>query len=53
MVWGDILLGCVVYGFIVDGIWLIIFGGMIEYGRYFNEVNIFFCVFYINFIFVF
>lgn len=47
---GDIPPGCAAYGFIADGTRLIIFGGMIEYGRYSNEVNILFCAFYINFI---
>ena len=50
---GDIPPGCAAYGFIADGTRLIIFGGMIEYGRYSNEVNIFFCAFYINFISIF
>ena len=35
---GDIPPGCAAYGFICDGTRLIIFGGMVEYGRYSNEV---------------
>lgn len=35
---GDIPPGCAAYGFIADGTRLIIFGGMIEYGRYSNEM---------------
>lgn len=41
---GDIPPGCAAYGFIADGTRLIIFGGMVEYGRYSNEVNTFLCV---------
>lgn len=37
---GDIPPGCAAYGFISEGTRLIIFGGMVEYGRYSNEVNI-------------
>ena len=41
---GDVPPGCAAYGFIADGTRLIIFGGMIEYGRYSNEVSDFlFC----------
>ena len=40
---GDIPPGCAAYGFIADGTRLIIFGGMVEYGRYSNEVNILCC----------
>lgn len=36
---GDVPPGCAAYGFIADGTRLIIFGGMIEYGRYSNEVS--------------
>lgn len=36
---GDIPPGCAAYGFICDGTRLIIFGGMVEYGRYSNEVS--------------
>lgn len=42
---GDIPPGCAAYGFIAEGTRLIIFGGMVEYGRYSNEVNIIRCVF--------
>lgn len=35
---GDIPPGCAAYGFIADGTRLIIFGGMVEYGRYSNEM---------------
>lgn len=35
---GDIFLGCVVYGFICDGIRILVFGGMVEYGKYLNEL---------------
>lgn len=42
---GDIPPGCAAYGFIAEGTRLIIFGGMVEYGRYSNEVNTFLCVF--------
>ena len=41
---GDIPPGCAAYGFIAEGTRLIIFGGMVEYGRYSNEVNILLCV---------
>lgn len=42
---GDIPPGCAAYGFIAEGTRLIIFGGMVEYGRYSNEVNMIRCVF--------
>ncbi|EDO49657.1 predicted protein, partial [Nematostella vectensis] len=35
---GDIPPGCAAYGFICDGTRLILFGGMVEYGRYSNEM---------------
>ena len=35
---GDIPPGCAAYGFIVDGTRLLIFGGMVEYGKYSNEL---------------
>ena len=35
---GDIPPGCAAYGFIAEGTRLITFGGMVEYGRYSNEV---------------
>lgn len=31
--------GCAAFGFICDGVRLLIFGGMVEYGRYSNEVT--------------
>ncbi|KAB7506202.1 Host cell factor 1 [Armadillidium nasatum] len=35
---GDIPPGCAAYGFIVDGTRILIFGGMVEYGKYSNEL---------------
>lgn len=35
---GDIPPGCAAYGFVCDGTRLFVFGGMLEYGRYSNEV---------------
>ncbi|XP_065314161.1 host cell factor 2-like isoform X2 [Gordionus sp. m RMFG-2023] len=35
---GDIPPGCAAYGFVCDGTRLLIFGGMIEYGQYSNEL---------------
>ncbi|XP_078371198.1 host cell factor 2-like [Oculina patagonica] len=35
---GDIPPGCAAYGFLAEGTRLIIFGGMVEYGRYSNEM---------------
>ncbi|KAM7443944.1 Host cell factor2 [Porites harrisoni] len=35
---GDVPPGCAAYGFIADGTRLITFGGMVEYGRYSNEM---------------
>ena len=43
---GDIPPGCAAYGFVVDGTRCLVFGGMIEYGRYSNdlyELQVFFC----------
>ena len=37
---GDIPPGCAAFGFVCDGTRLLIFGGMVEYGRYSNEVCI-------------
>ena len=31
--------GCAAFGFICDGVRLLIFGGMMEYGRYSNDVG--------------
>lgn len=31
--------GCAAFGFICDGVRLLIFGGMVEYGRYSNDVS--------------
>ncbi|XP_044740942.1 host cell factor-like isoform X2 [Chrysoperla carnea] len=35
---GDVPPGCAAYGFVVDGTRLFVFGGMIEYGRYSNDL---------------
>ena len=35
---GDVPPGCAAYGFACDGTRLLVFGGMIEYGRYSNDV---------------
>lgn len=35
---GDIPPGCAAYGFVVDGTRLLVFGGMVEYGKYSNEL---------------
>ncbi|XP_017769059.1 PREDICTED: host cell factor 2 [Nicrophorus vespilloides] len=35
---GDIPPGCAAYGFVVDGTRLLIFGGMVEYGKYSSEL---------------
>lgn len=35
---GDIPPGCAAYGFIVDGTRILVFGGMVEYGKYSNEL---------------
>ena len=35
---GDIPSGCAAFGFICDGVRLLIFGGMVEYGRYSNDL---------------
>jgi hypothetical protein len=35
---GDIPQGCAAYGFVVDGTRMLIFGGMVEYGRYSNDL---------------
>ncbi|XP_071960279.1 host cell factor 2-like [Antedon mediterranea] len=35
---GDIPPGCAAYGFVCDGTRLLIFGGMVEYGKYSNEL---------------
>jgi len=32
--------GCAAFGFICDGVRLLIFGGMVEYGRYSSEVGV-------------
>ena len=36
--------GCAAFGFICDGVRLLIFGGMVEFGRYSNDVSITVCV---------
>ncbi|XP_069486015.1 host cell factor 2 [Ambystoma mexicanum] len=35
---GDIPPGCAAHGFVCDGTRILVFGGMVEYGRYSNEV---------------
>lgn len=35
---GDVPPGCAAYGFVVDGTRVLIFGGMVEYGKYSNEL---------------
>uniref|UniRef100_A0A3B5MEC6 Host cell factor 1 n=1 Tax=Xiphophorus couchianus TaxID=32473 RepID=A0A3B5MEC6_9TELE len=35
---GDIPPGCAAYGFVCDGTRLLVFGGMVEYGKYSNEL---------------
>lgn len=30
--------GCAAYGFVVEGTRLLVFGGMVEYGKYSNEL---------------
>lgn len=35
---GDKPNGCAAFGFVCDGVRLLIFGGMVEYGRYSHEV---------------
>ncbi|XP_065158736.1 LOW QUALITY PROTEIN: host cell factor 1-like [Atheta coriaria] len=35
---GDVPPGCAAYGFVVDGTRLLIFGGMVEYGKYSSEL---------------
>ncbi|XP_078339455.1 host cell factor 1-like isoform X4 [Crassostrea virginica] len=35
---GDIPPGCAAYGFICDGTRILVFGGMVEYGKYSNEL---------------
>ena len=35
---GDIPPGCAAYGFVVEGTRILIFGGMVEYGKYSNEL---------------
>lgn len=34
---GDIPPGCAAYGFVCDGTRLLVFGGMVEYGKYSND----------------
>lgn len=36
---GDVPPGCAAYGFVCDGTRMFIFGGMIEYGKYSNELH--------------
>lgn len=35
---GDIPPGCAAYGFACDGTRLLVFGGMVEYGKYSNDL---------------
>lgn len=35
---GDVPPGCAAYGFVVDGTRLLVFGGMVEFGKYSNEL---------------
>uniref|UniRef100_A0A6P7FWT6 Host cell factor 2-like n=1 Tax=Diabrotica virgifera virgifera TaxID=50390 RepID=A0A6P7FWT6_DIAVI len=35
---GDVPPGCAAFGFVVDGTKLLVFGGMVEYGKYSNEL---------------
>ena len=35
---GDVPPGCAAYGFVVDGTKIYVFGGMVEYGKYSNEL---------------
>ena len=35
---GDIPPGCAAFGFVVDGTRILVFGGMVEYGKYSNDL---------------
>lgn len=35
---GDVPPGCAAYGFVVDNTRILVFGGMVEYGKYSNEL---------------
>lgn len=35
---GDVPPGCAAYGFVCDGTRLLVFGGMVEYGKYSNDL---------------
>lgn len=35
---GEIPPGCAAYGFVVDGTRILVFGGMVEYGKYSNDL---------------
>uniref|UniRef100_A0A1L8DWH2 Putative host cell transcription factor hcfc1 n=1 Tax=Nyssomyia neivai TaxID=330878 RepID=A0A1L8DWH2_9DIPT len=35
---GDVPPGCAAYGFVVDGTKILVFGGMVEYGKYSNDL---------------
>ncbi|OWK49953.1 Host cell factor 1 [Lonchura striata] len=37
---GDIPPGCAAYGFVCDGTRLLVFGGMVEYGNYLNDLYV-------------
>lgn len=46
---GDIPPGCAAYGFVVDNTRILVFGGMVEYGKYSNdlyELQVSICVLY-------
>lgn len=35
---GEIPPGCAAYGFVVDNTRILVFGGMVEYGKYSNDL---------------
>ena len=35
---GDVPPGCAAYGFVAEGTRILVFGGMVEYGKYSNEL---------------
>lgn len=52
---GDIPPGCAAYGFVCDGTRILVFGGMVEYGKYSNElyelqVSFFFSFFFSHYL---
>lgn len=36
---GDVPPGCAAFGFVCDGSRILVFGGMLEYGRYTNDLH--------------